>query len=38
MDLRPYWGKNVIVTDVDNIIYRSFVTAITNQGESDKNC
>ena len=18
MDLRPYWGKNVIVTDVDN--------------------
>lgn len=38
MDLRPYWGKNVIVTDVDNIIYRGFVTAVTIPGDSDDNC
>ena len=34
MDLRPYWGKNVIVTDV----YRGFVTAVTIPGDSDDNC
>ena len=28
MDLRPYFGKNVIVTDVDNIIYKGFVSII----------
>ena len=38
MDLRPYWGKNVIVTDVDYIIYRGFVTAVTIPGDSDDNC
>ena len=38
MDLRPYWVKNVIVTDVDNIIYRGFVTAVTIPGDSDDNC
>lgn len=38
MDLRPYFGKNVIVTDVDNIIYKGFVAVGTIPGDSDDNC
>ena len=38
MDLRPYFGKNVIVTDVDNIIYKGFVAVGTIPGDSDHNC
>lgn len=38
MDLRPYFGKNVIVTDVDNIIYKGFVVVETIPGDSDDNC
>ena len=37
MDLRPYFGKNVIVTDVDNIIYKGFVAVGTIPGDSDDN-
>lgn len=38
MDLRPYFGKNVIVTDVDNIIYKGFVAVGTIPGDSDDTC
>ncbi|HBU67783.1 hypothetical protein [Ligilactobacillus salivarius] len=38
MDLRPYFGKNVIVTDIDNIIYKGFVAVGTIPGDSDDNC
>ncbi|CDK35495.1 hypothetical protein [Ligilactobacillus salivarius] len=38
MDLRPYFGKNVIVTDIDNIIYKGFVAVGTIPGDSDYNC
>lgn len=38
MDLRPYFGKNVIVTDVDNIIYKGFVAVGTIPGNSNDNC
>ncbi|PHY96556.1 hypothetical protein CR166_03705 [Ligilactobacillus salivarius] len=38
MNLRPYFGKNVIVTDVDNIIYKGFVAVGTIPGDSDDNC
>ncbi|MBE5066376.1 hypothetical protein INF23_01980 [Ligilactobacillus salivarius] len=38
MDLRPYFGKNVIVTDVDNIIYKGFVAVGTIPGDSNDNC
>lgn len=38
MDLRPYFGKNVIVTDVDDIIYKGFVAVGTILGDSDDNC
>ncbi|UTX35981.1 hypothetical protein [Ligilactobacillus salivarius] len=38
MDLRPYFGKNMIVTDVDNIIYKGFVAVGTIPGDSDDNC
>ncbi|WP_459446166.1 hypothetical protein [Ligilactobacillus salivarius] len=38
MDLRPYFGKNVVVTDIDNIIYKGFVAVGTIPGDSDDNC
>lgn len=38
MDLRPYWGKNVEVIDVNNIVYKGFVNAVTIPGDSEENC
>lgn len=38
MDLRPYWGKNVEVIDVNNTVYKGFVNAVTIPGDSEENC
>ncbi|WP_025022305.1 hypothetical protein [Ligilactobacillus hayakitensis] len=38
MDLRPYFHKHVIVTDIDNVTYKAFVAVETIPGDSDENC
>lgn len=38
MSLLNFAGKNVIVIDTDNIIYKGFVESVTIPGDSDENC
>lgn len=38
MDLRPYFGKNVIVKAIDGKTYKGFVEFGTIPGDSEENC